>query len=115
MHRVHTPLRNPHIGLGLNIYNDAIGPTVTQGALATFAYRIIFPDSKTLFWTGRPAINTVISSGRKSILMIWEDPLFRVQVKNKAVPDANFGIYYYSKKYYGRPVIKKNYFKTKRV
>jgi type IX secretion system PorP/SprF family membrane protein len=96
---VHSPLKNPHLGLGLNVYSDAIGPTISQGALATFAYRILFPDSKLSFG---------LQAGIKYTDIFWskinpydlEDPLFRTQMKNKAVPDANFGIYYYSKKYY---------------
>jgi len=96
---VHTPLKNKHIGLGLNVYSDIIGPTGTQGALATFAYRILFPDSKLSFG---------LQAGVKYTDILWakiepydlEDPLFRTQLKNKAVPDANFGVYYYTKKYY---------------
>ncbi|MBK7030051.1 MAG: PorP/SprF family type IX secretion system membrane protein [Bacteroidales bacterium] len=85
--------------MGINVYQDAIGPTTTQGALATFAYRILFPDAKLSFG---------LQAGVKYSDIFWsrinpydlEDPLFRSQLKNKAVPDANFGIYYYSKKYY---------------
>lgn len=96
---IHSPLQNPHIGLGLNVYQDAIGPTVTQGALATFAYRILFPDAKLSFG---------LQAGVKYADILWsrinpyqlEDPLLKTYIKNKAVPDANFGIYYYSKKYY---------------
>lgn len=96
---IHTPLKNEHIGLGLNVYSDAIGPTINQGALATFAYRILFPDARLSFG---------LQAGVKYMDIFWtklnpydvEDPLFRTQLKNKAVPDANFGIYYYSKKYY---------------
>jgi type IX secretion system PorP/SprF family membrane protein len=96
---VHAPLYNPHIGLGLNVYNDVIGATVNQGALATFAYRIIFPDAKLAFG---------IQAGVKYSDIRWnlvnpydsEDPLYKAQMRNKAVPDANFGIYYYSDKYY---------------
>ena len=96
---VHTPLRNPHIGLGLNVYSDAIGPTITQGALATFAYRILFPTAKLSFG---------IQAGVKYSDIFWSkvnpydegDPFFMSQLRNKAVPDANFGIYYYSNKYY---------------
>lgn len=96
---IHTPLRNEHIGLGINVYHDAIGPTATQGALATFAYRILFPEGRLSFG---------IQAGIKYSDIFWsrinpydlEDPLFRSQMKNRAVPDANFGIYYYSKKYY---------------
>jgi type IX secretion system PorP/SprF family membrane protein len=96
---VHSPLYNPHIGLGLNVYNDVIGATVNQGALATFAYRIIFPESKLSFG---------LQLGVKYSDINWtkinpydtEDPLYKAQMKNKAVPDANFGIYYYSNKFY---------------
>ncbi|NVO20836.1 MAG: type IX secretion system membrane protein PorP/SprF [Bacteroidetes bacterium] len=96
---IHTPLRNQHIGLGLNVYSDAIGATINQGALATFAYRILFPTSKLCFG---------LQAGVKYADILWsrvssydlEDPNLHSHIKNRAVPDANFGIYYYSKKYY---------------
>lgn len=96
---LHSAMYNPHIGLGLNVYSDLIGATVNQGALATFAYRIIFPDAKLSFG---------IQAGVKYTDILWsqvipydtEDPLYRTQMKNNAVPDANFGIYYYSDHYY---------------
>ncbi len=96
---VHSPLRNQHIGLGLNVYSDVIGPSVMQGGLATFTYRILFPDAKLSFG---------LQAGVKYSDINWamvkpfdmEDPSLVHQLKNKAVPDANFGIYYYSKKYF---------------
>jgi type IX secretion system PorP/SprF family membrane protein len=96
---LHSPLRNEHIGLGLNVYHDVIGPTVNQGALASFSYRILFPNSKLSFG---------IQAGVKYSDILWshittevsEDPLLRAPIKNRAVPDASFGIYYSSKKYY---------------
>jgi type IX secretion system PorP/SprF family membrane protein len=96
---VHSPLRNEHLGLGLNVYQDAIGPSVNQGALATFAYRILFPNAKLSFG---------LQAGVKYSDVLWsrittevsEDPLLRAPIRNKAVPDASFGIYYSSKKYY---------------
>jgi type IX secretion system PorP/SprF family membrane protein len=96
---VHSPLRNPHLGIGLNLYNDVIGATVNQGAMATFAYRIIFPGSRLAFG---------IQAGVKYADIFWShvnpydsgDPLYNVQMKQRAVPDANFGVYYYSNKYF---------------
>ena len=46
---IHSPLQNQKVALGLTVYNDNIGPTVYNGALATFAYRLIFPSSKLSF------------------------------------------------------------------
>ena len=98
---IHSPLRNPHLGVGLTYYNDHLGPTTYQGALASFAYRIIFPKGKLSFG---------IQAGMKYSGIDWNDPnldpysgsdpLLNAQVKNKVVPDANFGIYYYSENFY---------------
>jgi len=96
---LHSPLSNPHIGLGINMYNDLIGATINQGAMATFSYRILFPDSKLAFG---------LQAGVKNSDILWskvnpydiEDPLYLAEMKNRAVPDANFGIYYYTNKYY---------------
>jgi type IX secretion system PorP/SprF family membrane protein len=96
---IHSPLRDEHIGVGLNVYQDVIGPSINQGALATFAYRILFPNSKLSFG---------LQMGVKYSDVLWShittevsgDPLLVAPVRNKAVPDANFGIYYSSNKYY---------------
>jgi type IX secretion system PorP/SprF family membrane protein len=96
---VHTPLRNRHIGLGINVYSDAIGPTINQGAMATFAYRILFPNSKLSFGLQAGAKYSDIYWSRVNPYDIGDSQL-RTQIKNKVVPDANFGIYYYSKKFY---------------
>jgi type IX secretion system PorP/SprF family membrane protein len=96
---MHSPLNNPHLALGFNMYNDRIGPLSYTGAMATFAYRIIFPNGKLSFG---------IQAGVKNNGIVWEDlksfdvtdPFLTYQVKKKVVPDANFGIYYYSDKFF---------------
>lgn len=96
---IHSSLRNPHIGLGLNVYNDKLGPTLSQGALATFAYRIIFPASTLSF--GLQAGVKYMDIDWSSIDVIdMDDVALMGNTLNKAVPDANFGVYYYSEKYY---------------
>jgi len=96
---LHSPLTNPHLALGANVYNDRIGPMSNTSAMATFAYRIIFPEGKLSFG---------IQAGVKSNGILWNeikahnenDPFLQNRVENKVVPDANFGIYYYSKMFY---------------
>jgi len=96
---MHSPLSNPHLALGFNMYNDRIGPLSYTGAMATFAYRIIFPNSKLSFG---------LQAGVKNNGIVWNDinsydetDAFLIsQVKKKVVPDANFGIYYYSNKFF---------------
>lgn len=96
---LHAPLRNPHIALGLTAYNDKIGPTNSTGAVATFAYRILFPNSKLSF--GLQLGMKYASLDRSMFNAINEDdPYILYDLSNKVVPDANFGIYYYTDRYY---------------
>ena len=95
----HTPLRNQHIGLGFYTYRDELGPSVDYGAMAAFSYRILFPASKLCFG---------IQAGFKYMDIDWSllnpkdqgDLALSNQVKNKVVPDIDFGIYYYGNRFY---------------
>ncbi|MEI7664363.1 MAG: type IX secretion system membrane protein PorP/SprF [Bacteroidota bacterium] len=95
----HTPLHNNHIGLGLYSYRDELGPSVDYGAMAAFAYRILFPATTLCFG---------VQFGFKYMDINWNllnpkdggDVLLNGQVTNKMVPDADFGTYYYGKRFY---------------
>ncbi len=95
----HAPLRNPHIGLGVYLYRDELGPTVDYNVMASFAYRILFPSSKLAFG---------ISAGIKYYNIDWNalhprdpgDQLLVNDASNRVVPDVDFGIYYSHIRYY---------------
>ncbi|HNW76688.1 MAG TPA: type IX secretion system membrane protein PorP/SprF [Bacteroidales bacterium] len=95
----HTNLKNPHLGLGLYTYRDALGPTVETGVMGSFAYRILFPKG---------TLSMGAQFGFDYLDIDWSalnpenpnDPLLNDQVKNRAVPDAGVGFYYYTPKYY---------------
>jgi type IX secretion system PorP/SprF family membrane protein len=94
-----SPLRNDHIALGGYIYYDKTGPTVGYTVMGTFAYRVLFPSSRLSFG---------LSAGVSYFDIDWSaldpkdagDLLLQDAVKNRAVPDADFGIYYSGKKFY---------------
>lgn len=98
---LHSPLANPHLALGFNLVNDKIGPMSSTGVTGTFAYRILFPKGKLSFG---------LQAGVKNNGISWNsfnsydpsDPFMvnRDQIKKELIPDANFGIYYYSENYY---------------
>ena len=94
-----TPLRNTRIALGLYTYVDKLGPTTDYGVMGNFTYRIIFDNSKLCFGVnaGFKYYNIDFASLKA------KDPgdieLIN-QVTNKAVPDVDFGIYYYTPRYY---------------
>lgn len=96
---VHAPLKNQHVALGLSMYNDKISPMSNTGALATFAYRILFPKSKLSFGIQAGIKNNGIDMNDLTAYN-ESDPFLSYQVRKKVMPDANFGVYYYSQKYY---------------
>lgn len=94
-----TPLRNRHLGVGLYAYRDELGPTVDYGAMASFAYRILFATTKLCFG---------LQAGFKHMDIDWNalnpkdpgDVELTSNVHNRAVPDVDFGIYYYGNRFY---------------
>jgi type IX secretion system PorP/SprF family membrane protein len=97
---IHSPLANPHLALGFNVSNDQIGPMSYTGALATFAYRIIFPKSKLSFGLQAGVKNNGIMMDDFNAYNTDDPFLTSNTLQKKVVPDANFGIYYYSDKMY---------------
>jgi type IX secretion system PorP/SprF family membrane protein len=98
---VHSPLANPHLALGLTVYDDQIGPMDYNGALGTFAYRIIFPKGKLSFGLQAGFRHSGIKFSKFNSYS-ETDPFLvnQLQLQKEWVPDANFGIYYYSDKFY---------------
>ncbi len=94
-----TNLPNPHIGVGLMAYRDAVGPTVETGMMGSFAYRILFPVG-TLSFGAQFGFDYMDIDWNKLNPEDPSDPLLTNQVKKRAVPDAGVGLYFYSKKYY---------------
>lgn len=96
---IDSPLDNPHNALGLYVSNDRIGPMSYTGAMATYAFRIIFPKGK---------LSLGLQAGIKDNGIVWNDfksydasdPFLISRVKKKVIPDANFGVYYYSDNFY---------------
>lgn len=94
-----TNVPNPHIGIGLYAFRDALGPTIETGLMGSFAYRILFPQA---------TLSLGAQFGFDYMDIDWgalnpedpNDPLLQDQVKNRAAPDAGVGVYFYSKKYY---------------
>ena len=94
----HAPLKNEKIGLGFYIYRDALGPSINQGFMATYAYHIRTMNGHFSFG---------IQFGFKHYSFDWEaiqakDPdfLFMPQELQKVYPDANLGLYYHTPRFF---------------
>jgi type IX secretion system PorP/SprF family membrane protein len=95
----HSPIRNPHVGLGFYVYSDVVGPSSDQGIMGTYAYRIRMQKGTLAFG---------LHAGFSHIAIDWdkldvEDPAINIQGqgRNRFMPDASFGVFYSSSRFYG--------------
>jgi type IX secretion system PorP/SprF family membrane protein len=96
----HTPLKNKKIGVGLSLMNEKIGVTHDMAVFANYAYRIPIKD------------DDVLSMGLQAGLINHEEKLLDIHTQDQGdasfsantprlfLPNAGFGLYYFSKKYY---------------
>jgi type IX secretion system PorP/SprF family membrane protein len=94
----HMPMRNRKVAVGFYGYRDALGPTVNQGLMGTYAYRLIFPEGTFSFG---------LQAGLKYFNFDWnmirvKDPdyYFYPRDVQRFYPDVNLGVYYQSSKYF---------------
>jgi len=94
----HTLLKNKNVGIGGYIYQDKLGPTVSQGIMGTYSYRIRTENGWFSFG---------VQGGIKYFDFDWNvinteypDYMFEPQDVRKITPDANIGIYYQSSRFF---------------
>jgi type IX secretion system PorP/SprF family membrane protein len=95
---IHTALNDNKVGLGAYVYRDVIGPTVSQGFMATYAYRI---------QTSKGYLSMGIQGGFKYFDYDWNmfytqypDYVFLPQEIERFVPDVNIGFYYQTNRFF---------------
>lgn len=97
---MHAPIVNEHIGIGLSVMNDKIGPTNNTSLFASFAY-IIKLNKRSRLALGLSA-GASIFQARLSTLDVGDqvDPAFQTDTRNRVTPNFGFGAYYYRERFY---------------
>lgn len=95
---VHSPLKSKRISLGMYLFNDKIGAMRLMGVMTSYAYAIHF---------GKSTLSMGLQAGFSNYrfdyqqLKIYDSGDSKFLNDEKLfVPDFNFGLYYYSNKYY---------------
>ncbi len=96
---IHTPIANQKMGLGLSIINDKITVMNNTGVFANYAYRMPLSKGKLSFGLQVGAINHYeklndLTPGQSN------DPQFSANTPKLLLPNAGFGTYYYTEKFY---------------
>ncbi|MCW3104779.1 MAG: hypothetical protein JWO09_3219 [Bacteroidetes bacterium] len=97
---LHTPLRNEHIGVGLSVINDKIGPTHNTSLFADFAYIMRLNKSSKLALGLSAGANIFQSSLGSLNLDQSTDPVFQSNIGNHITPNFGFGAYYSRERFY---------------
>lgn len=96
----HSPLRNEHLGIGLSVTNDKIGPTNNTSAVIDFAY-ILKLNSKSKLALGLSAGANMFQANLTSVQLDQQsDPSFQNNVNNRFTPNFGFGAYYSRERFY---------------
>jgi type IX secretion system PorP/SprF family membrane protein len=97
---MHAPLRNQHIGLGIALMNDKIGPVNTTSLFGEFAYRMQLTERSRLA-LGLSAGANIFQAGLSSLALDQQnDVVFQNDISNKATPNFGFGMYYSRERFY---------------
>ncbi|MGM0650830.1 MAG: PorP/SprF family type IX secretion system membrane protein [Bacteroidota bacterium] len=97
---LHAPLRNKHIGVGLSVMNDKIGPTNNTSIYGDFAF-IMQMSEKSKLALGLSAGADIFQAELSSVALDQEDdPAFLHDNSNHITPNFGFGAYYYRERFY---------------
>lgn len=96
---MHSPFAKNNMALGLNISNDAIGPTRNTGGFLTYAYHIKLSKGKLAFALRGGIYNSRLD---QSLLNYQDqtDHFIGTSATNAISPSFDFGTYYYTNKFY---------------
>lgn len=97
----HAPLKGMNMGLGGYLFNDRFGALNRSGLNISYAYHLDLYkiDSKLGFGiSGSIYQHTVDKS--KLTMLDPDDAILTGEIQKNIVPDANFGMYLYNKKYF---------------
>lgn len=94
------PHKTKDMGFGGYIYNDITGPTSRTGLNFSYSYFIKLTDSMKLSLSLAGGLLQYKVDGTKINMLDIQDPSIQNTVYSAMIPDAVFGAYLYTRKYY---------------
>lgn len=97
---VHAPIANKHIGVGLSLSNDKIGPNNNSTVQGQFAYILHLNEKSRLSFGISGGINVLQSNLSALLLEDNTDVAFATNISNRVTPVFGFGAYYARERFY---------------
>jgi type IX secretion system PorP/SprF family membrane protein len=97
---MHAPLQNEHLGLGLSVLNDKIGPVNNTSVSVDFAY-IMKLNTKSKLALGLSAGASMFQASLNTLNLDQQnDAVFQSNINNHVTPNFGFGAYYSRERFY---------------
>ncbi len=96
----HLPLENYNLGLGFDIVNDNIGPTVNNNFAANISYTLNTSDNFKLAFGLKFSADFWTIDFTKLHIFNQNDVLLNHEINNKFTSNVGAGIYWYAPKFY---------------
>lgn len=115
---MHSPLRNEHIGLGLSVMNDKIGPCNNTSVFFDYAFIMRLTEKSKLALGLSAGINIYQANLSSLLLDQQNDPVFEDDIENKVTPNFGLGVYYSRERFYAgisSPYILQNSYSVKNL
>ncbi len=96
---IHAPFSAKKMAVGLSVINDKIGPTNSTAAFGTYAYHLRLGPGKLAFGLRGGLYSTRLDRDQ----LEYKDPTDKFNAMGtvtSSVPSFDFGMYYYTKKFY---------------
>jgi type IX secretion system PorP/SprF family membrane protein len=97
---LHTPIINQHIGVGLAVMKDKIGPVNNTSVVGDFAYMMQLTKKSKLALGLSAGVNILQANLSSLELDQQNDQVFLNNIDNKATPNFGFGMYYSRERFY---------------
>jgi len=97
---MHMPLLNEHMGIGLSVLNDKIGPTNTTSLVFDYAYRFNLTEKSKMALGLSVGANIFQANLGALQLDVQNDPVFLNNINNHVTPNIGFGAYYSRERFY---------------
>lgn len=92
------PIKAKHMGMGMNLFTDIVGPTRRTGLNFSYAYHLKLNDKYNLSMGINAGILQWGIDGNKITMHDTEDQQLLTTYQTTIVPDFGTGIYFYEKK-----------------
>lgn len=96
---VHAPIQSKYMGVGLKVYHDQLGVTKSTFINGLYSYHIGVAGGKLSFGLEGGLVNHNIAFDQLNLAQTTDD-VFNNGNSNKIAPDASFGLFYTTDKFY---------------